>query len=104
MSQIKVSASELKIRAERLNEMNATLKTKVDEFQSSANALAVQWEGEARNAFVDACNQDQEQMNNFIQVIQAFYQSLLTMAQKYEEAEIKNVEIANTRTYSGGSQ
>ncbi len=101
MAQIKVSANELKARAEQLNEMNNTLKAKVDDFRTSADALAAQWEGEARDAFVNACNQDQEQMNTFIQVIQEFYQRLLFMAQNYEATERKNVEIATTRTYGG---
>ena len=99
MATIRVSANELKARAEQLNEMNNSLKAKVEEFDSSAQSLAGQWEGEARDAFLNAANQDKAQMENFIQVINEFYQKLLYMAQNYEATERKNVDIAITRTY-----
>ena len=99
MALIRVSANELRARAEQLNEMNNSLKAKVEEFSASADSLAAQWEGEARDAFANACAQDKAQMENFIQVIQQFYQALIAMAQAYENAESKNLEIASNRTY-----
>ena len=99
MATIRVSANELKARAEQLNEMNQSLKAKVDEFESAVQALAGQWEGEAKEAFLAAAKQDLEQMLNFIQVILEFYQKLLYMAQNYEATERKNLEIATTRSY-----
>ena len=99
MALIRVSANELRARAEQLNEMNNTLKAKIEEFSASSDALAAQWEGEARDAFANACTQDKAQMDNFVQVIQQFYQALIAMAQAYENAESKNLEIASTRTY-----
>ena len=95
MATIRVSANELKARAEQLNEMNQSLKAKVEEFESAAG----QWEGEAKEAFLAAAKQDLEQMLNFIQVILEFYQKLLYMAQNYEATERKNLEIATTRSY-----
>ncbi len=99
MALIRVSAEELKARAEALNEANQGLKAKVQEFESSAQTLAGQWEGEARDAFVNAYTQDKTQMDNFITVIQDFYQKLIYMAQNYDAAERKNVDIATTRNY-----
>ena len=99
MALIRVSANELRARAEQLNEMNNTLKAKIEEFSASSDALAAQWEGEARDAFANACTQDKAQMDNFVQVIQQFYQALIAMAQAYENAESKNLEIASNRTY-----
>ena len=99
MATIRVSANELRARAEQLNEMNNSLKAKVEEFDSSAQSLAAQWEGEARDAFLNAVNQDKAQMENFIAVITSFYQVLLQMVQNYEQAESKNLDIAITRTY-----
>ena len=100
MALIRVSANELKARAEQLNQENANLKAKIEEFDAAAQALAAQWEGEARDAFVNACNMDKTQMDNFSQVIAQFYQALLDIAQKYEEAEERNLNIATTRSYS----
>ena len=99
MATIRVSANELKVRAEQLNEMNNSLKAKVEEFDSCVQALAAQWEGEARDAFFAAATADKEKMENFISVIDSFYNVLLQMVQSYEQAESKNLEIANTRTY-----
>ena len=100
MATIRVSANELKARAEQLNEMNQSLKAKVEEFENAVQALAAQWEGEAKDAFLAAAKQDLEQMLNFIQLIEAFIQALLEMARKYEEAERRNTEIAATRNYA----
>ncbi len=100
MATIRVSANELRVRAEQLHEENADLKNKIDEFNEVADALAAQWEGEARDAFINACNMDRSQMDNFSAVIDAFYQTLLDMAKKYEEAEDVNVNIATSRAYS----
>lgn len=99
MPMIRVTANELRARAEQLNQMNASLKAKVEEFDSCVQALAAQWEGEARDAFFAAANADKEKMENFIAVINEFYQRLLYMAQNYEATERKNTEIATTRTY-----
>ncbi len=100
MATIRVSANELRARAEELNDLNATLKTMVEEFDSASQALAAQWEGEARDVFVNACTMDKEQMYNFMTVINEFYQALLNVAKMYEEAEERNLDIASSRSYS----
>lgn len=99
MALIRVTAEELKNRAEMLNQQNTGLKAKVEEFEAASQALVAQWEGEARDAFVNAYTQDKAQMDNFSTVIQDFYQKLLYMAQNYDAAERKNVDIATTRNY-----
>ena len=99
MALIRVTAEELKNRAEMLNQANAGLKAKVGEFEAASQALAAQWEGEARDAFVNAYTQDKTQMDNFSTVIDDFYQKLLYIAQNYDAAERKNVDIATTRNY-----
>ena len=99
MALIRVTAEELKNRAEMLNQANAGLKAKVGEFEAASQALAAQWEGEARDAFVNAYTQDKAQMDNFSTVIDDFYQKLLYIAQNYDAAERKNVDIATTRNY-----
>lgn len=99
MALIRVTAEELKNRAEMLNQANTGLKAKVSEFEAASQALAGQWEGEARDAFVNAYTQDKTQMDNFSTVIDDFYQKLLYIAQNYDAAERKNVDIATTRNY-----
>ncbi len=100
MAIIRVSANELKARAEQLYMENESLKSKTAEFEAAAQALAAQWEGEARDAFINACNMDKEQMDNFTAVIENFYQALLYIVKQYEEVEEQNLNIATTRSYS----
>lgn len=102
MGLIRVSVAELRQRAEMINEANNSVKAKVADFDSSCQALAAQWEGEARDAFVNAYTQDLEQMNNFISVMDGYYHALMTVADNYEKAEARNTGIANSRTYNGG--
>ena len=100
MALIRVTAEELKNRAEMLNQQNTGLKAKVEEFEAASQALAAQWEGEARDAFVNAYTQDKSQMDNFIRVLDEFYQALLRVCQNYSDAETKNIETATTRNYT----
>jgi len=99
MALIRVTAEELKNRAELLNQENSGLKTKVEEFEAASQSLAAQWEGEARDAFVNAYTQDKAQMDNFVRVIDEFYQALLRVYQNYSDAETKNIDTATTRNY-----
>ncbi|MCR4813250.1 MAG: WXG100 family type VII secretion target [Lachnospiraceae bacterium] len=99
MALIRVTAEELKNRAEMLNEANANLKAKIQEFEAASQALAAQWEGEAKDAFVNAYTQDKAQMDNFSNVITDYYQKLSYIAQNYDAAERKNTDIATTRNY-----
>ena len=99
MGLIRVSPLELRQRANMLAEANHSVRAKVDEFELSCHALAGQWEGEARDAFVNAYTQDKAQMDNFVRVIDEFYQALLRVYQNYSDAETKNIDTATTRNY-----
>ena len=102
MGLIRVSPLELRQRANMLAEANHSVRAKVDEFELSCHALAGQWEGEARDAFVNAYTQDKAQMENFIRVMDGYYQALLSVAENYEKAECRNAGIATNRSYNGG--
>lgn len=99
MGLIRVTATELKSKAETLTTLNNTLKTNVSELEATEQNLNSMWEGEAKDAFHQAFHNDKVQMNNFSMLIEKYVASLLTIAAKYEQAENVNVGTATTRNY-----
>ena len=99
MGLIQVSASELKVKAGELRNLNSQFKTQVGNLESQEQALIGMWEGEARDAFNVAFNNDKTQMDNFYNLIEQYCVALENIAAKYEMAEAQNLSTASTRTY-----
>lgn len=99
MGLIQVSAAELKAKAGELRNLNSQFKTQVGNLESQEQALVGMWEGEARDAFNTAFNNDKTQMDNFYNLIKQYCVALENIAAKYEMAESQNVSTAATRTY-----
>ena len=100
MAMIRVTASELKTRAEELSGMNADLKNAIAEYQNDVQILHGNWEGDASDAFYAFSQQDVDKMEQFYALIQQYIETLNSMAQNYEITESKNVNIATKRSYS----
>lgn len=99
MGEIRVSATELKARANELTSLNTSLKTNVGELETCEQNLVSMWDGEAKEAFHQAFSNDKIQMTNFSTLIEKYVASLLTIAAKYEQAENVNLNTASTRNY-----
>lgn len=99
MALIQVTASQLKTKANELRSLNGQFKSQVGNLESQEAALASMWEGEAKNAFHTAFNNDKVQMDNFYNLIEKYCQALETIAQKYEQAEAQNLQTASNRSY-----
>lgn len=99
MALIQVTASQLKTKANELRSLNGQFKAQVGNLESQEAALASMWEGEAKNAFHTAFNNDKVQMDNFYNLIEKYCQALETIAQKYEQAEAQNLQTASNRSY-----
>lgn len=99
MALIRVSTQELKNKASELRNMNGQLKTQAAEFQSGAQALGGTWEGDAKQAFIKATENDKQQMDKFADLIEKFCYTLEEEARRYEDAEAKNAQIATSRKY-----
>lgn len=97
MSQYKVTASELKNAANNLRSYNNSLKSQIESLVQQENALNGQWEGEAKDAFDKAFKTDKVKFDKFVQTVEKFSTTLDQVAQKYEQSESKNVQIATTR-------
>lgn len=97
MALIRVSSGELRSKANQLESMNSQFKSAVSQLSSQEQSLSGMWEGESRNAFHTAFNNDRTQFDNFANGIVKYVQALLNAAQEYEKAESTNVTIAKTR-------
>lgn len=97
MSEFMVISTQLRQKAEELRQLNSSFNAAVESLVSSENALTQMWEGEAHDAFHTEFEKDHEQFNVFHEGIEQYIQALLDAAQKYEEAESKNLSIAQTR-------
>lgn len=99
MALIRVTAAQLRAKAEELTGLNNNLKTNVSELESCEQNLSSMWEGQAKDAFHQAFNNDKIQMTNFSTLIEKYVYTLQTIAVKYEQAENVNTETASTRNY-----
>lgn len=97
MSEFMVISQQLRTKAEELKGLNVQFKTAVDSLASSETALAGMWEGEAQTAFHNEFIKDRTQFDTFHEGIEQYIQALLDAAAQYEQAEAKNLSIAQTR-------
>lgn len=97
MAEIRVTPSELRSKADELERLNSQFKQEVTSMTGYEQDLAGMWEGEAQKAFRKAFSDDKQKMDLFAQNIERYVQALRDDAQKYENAERKNVDIATAR-------
>ncbi|MDO5411619.1 MAG: WXG100 family type VII secretion target [Lachnospiraceae bacterium] len=96
---IQVSTTTLKNKANDLKNQNSRLKTQIDNLKTQEKHLNGMWDGEANDAFHKAFEQDITQMHNFYNAIEQYVAKLNEIAKAYEDAERKNIALANQRKY-----
>lgn len=99
MAQITVTTSQLKSKISTLQSYNRQLNTQISQLQNQERSLCSMWEGEAKNTFDAAFNKDIQQMQNFYKAIEQYVAKLTEIVKSYEQAEAKNTQTANTRSY-----
>lgn len=99
MGCFEVTSHEVRNKANSLQELNGQFRNKATELETQEGSLISMWEGEAKNAFHIAFTHDKEQMDSFAQLIDRYVQALLDIAQRYEEAERRALELAQARNY-----
>lgn len=97
MSEIMVTAAQLRAKAEELENLNQQLKSQNELLGQHEEALNGMWDGDANTAFHTAFNNDRVQINNFYNAIVAYVNALRVIAQKYEQTEAQNQQIASER-------
>lgn len=99
MSYFSVTPAQLRAKAEELRQSNEQFKNQVVQLNDEEAAVCSMWEGASKDAFNTAFQRDKVQMDNFFNAIAQYIAALETIAQKYEQAESLNTEIATNRTY-----
>ncbi len=99
MSFFQVTASELRRKANALQDLNHQFGTKSEELEEKENSLCSMWEGQAKDAFHYAFLKDKQQMEVFRGLVDRYVQTLMEIAARYEEAEARNAELAASRSY-----
>lgn len=99
MSEIQVTSSTLKSKADELEQLNDQFKNAVSSLTDEERELRSQFEGEASDVFHNAFSSDITQMNNFYNAIAQYVQKLRQIADSYEKAESTNVDTATQRNY-----
>ncbi len=98
MAQIMVTPAELKTAASTLREYNRNFRSLVENLEIIEGELNTSWEGEAKQTFHQAFNNDKAFFNAFASLIDNYCQTLESIATQYENAETKNLDTATTRT------
>ncbi len=99
MAMIQVTSVKLRNAAGELQNLNSQFKSKSQELQGKEQSLCQMWEGQAKDAFHNAFIKDSQQMDAFYRLINQYIQALLEIAQRYEQAEARNAQIALSRSY-----
>lgn len=99
MALIRVTASQLRAKAEELIGLNRQFDSQTGELEVCEQKLSAMWEGQAKEAFHQAFARDRMQMANFSALIDKYVSTLLAIAAKYERAEQANIQTASARNY-----
>ena len=99
MAEIKVTPQELKTKAETLQQrLNTQFRSEVEKMVGYVSQLNGMGEGEAKEAFNKAFNDDKAKMDLFAQNIDKYAQALIESAGQYESAEQMATSLASQRS------
>lgn len=98
MAQFGVDLAKLRAALADLQKERGNLSTKIDEFQASEKTLSGKWEGDAKDSFEKAFNDDVKKMDLFIQAVQKYEKVLQDTIAAYEKAESANITTGKQRT------
>lgn len=98
MAFFQVTAFELRNKAEELRDLNQRFLSEEEKLNNYHDALNGMWEGETKESFSREFIRDKGRMDNFFNAINQYIEALNLVASKYEEAESRNVALANSRT------
>ena len=98
MAEFNVTPSQLESKAGDLRNLISQFRDAVNEMIGLEQRLNDSWEGEARNAFHTAFENDRRKMDTFAKNIDLYAEALERNAEAYSVAEAANTNTASTRT------
>ncbi|MBR5800542.1 MAG: WXG100 family type VII secretion target [Lachnospiraceae bacterium] len=99
MTMIQVTSARLKNTAQELQNLISRFQNMSAELDQREQALCTMWEGKAKEAFHRAYIRDREQVEVFAKLIAQYARILQEIGERYEQAELKNAQIASKRSY-----
>ncbi len=99
MANFTVTTSVLRSKAEELTQFNTRFNQSIEKLVTSESNLNAMWDGEANDTFHAAFMTDKGKMDEFSKLIMQYIDRLQTIAQRYDQTEQTNTEIASTRSY-----
>lgn len=99
MAEIKVTPQELKSKADELQNLNRQFRSEVEKMSGYEAELSGMWDGEAKEAFRKAFNDDKGKWERFAINIDKYILALRENASQYETAERMAVNTASNRSY-----
>jgi len=94
-----VNTATIRNKAGELKTLNNRFRQQVEQLKTQEASLNAMWDGDANDSCHTEFHRDAVQMNNFYNAIEKYVQSLQEIAEVYEAAERRNVQIAKERTY-----
>lgn len=95
MSAFSVTSIKLREAAEEINRLNGQFMSTKEELVSEEGTLKGMWEGAANETFHGAFMRNMEQLQAFYSEMAKYSQALEIIAEKYEEAERRNEQLAS---------
>lgn len=99
MAEFQVTASELREKAELLQQFGERYAKKVQELILAQQKLSASWEGAGKAAFDRVFQEDCMKMDLFRQTVEEYCQVLQQIIVGYEQAESRNIGLVGTRSY-----
>ena len=97
MAEIRVTSSELRNKADSLQQYLTKFRNEVTNMVGYEQELAGMFEGESQAAFHKAFTDDKTKMDLFAQNIERYIAALRADADKYDQAESMATQIATSR-------
>ncbi|MBD5106569.1 MAG: WXG100 family type VII secretion target [Lachnospiraceae bacterium] len=96
-SQIRVTSTQINSKKERLQQLNSTFKSRLEDMNTTEKQLLTMWEGDAAKAFKASYDRDYKKMLELHKVVQSYCKALEQIVKQYEQSERKNVSTAKNR-------
>ena len=99
MSEFRVTSAQLKRGAQDIMYLNGQFQSAISALENYESSLNGMWDGDANDAFHAAFMTDKGKMTEFQKLITQYASSLTAIADRYDQTEQMNTDIANKRTY-----
>lgn len=99
MSFFQIDSKNLRNEGSRLEELIQKFRGEKENLTANEQTLKSMWEGEANENFHQAFMRDLGQMEAFIDLLVNYVRVMETIADRYDNAEARNMGIASNRIY-----